>query len=186
MSPLSNGNKTISRSSQETDKARIDKSVGATIKDFINGFSIKIAAAVVICAAIYLYTCGQTQLLKTLPFLAIVALIAAEVFVGAHITRISQALEEQANARTLDSAALKEVSAKAGPELKSLLAPLFLTLATLESEKAADDNKEKDLQRWRARTAEIHEVKKSGSSQILVGNFLQCATTAGVANHRLE
>jgi hypothetical protein len=26
----------------------------------------------------------------------------------------------------------------------------------------------------------------SGSSQILVGNFLQCATTAGVANHRLE
>ncbi len=161
MSPLSNGNKPISRSSQETDKSRIDKSVGATVKDFINGFSIKIAAAVVICAAIYLYTCGQTQLLQTLPFLAIVTLIAVEVFVGAHITRISQALEEQANARALDSEALKEVMAKAGPELKSLLASLFLTLATLENEKTSNSNKEKDLQRWRARTAEIQEVKKS-------------------------
>jgi len=160
VSPFSIGNKTISRSSQETDKSRIDKSVGATIKDFINGFSIKIAAAVVICAAIYLYTCGQTQLLQTLPFLAIVTLIAVEVFVGAHITRISQALEEQANARALDSEALKEVMAKAGPELKSLLAPLFLTLATLENEKTSNSNKEKDLQRWRARTAEIQEVKK--------------------------
>ncbi|MBP6747547.1 diguanylate cyclase [bacterium] len=108
-----------------------------------------------------MFVCGQTHLLKTLPFLAIIALIAVEVFVGWQINSISQALEEHANARTLDSAALKEISAKAGPEVKSLLAPFFLALAALESEKATSSDREKDLQRWRARTAEIQQVKQN-------------------------
>jgi hypothetical protein len=78
---------------------------------------------------IYIYASGQTHLVKTLPFLAIISLIAVELLVGARISAISKALEEHANARTLDSSALKEVSAGAGPEIKSLLAPFFLTVS---------------------------------------------------------
>lgn len=114
-----------------------------------------------LCVAIYIYASGQTHLVKTLPFLAIICLIAVELFVGARISAISKALEEHANARTLDSSALKEVSAGAGPEVKSLLSPFFLPLAGMEREKETSAEKEKDLQRWRARTAEIQQVKQS-------------------------
>lgn len=151
----------MSISNQEIENSRIEKSFAATVSDFINGFSIRITAAVVVCATIYFYASGQTQLIKTLPILAIVILIAVEVFAGSQINRISKALKEQSNARTLDSETLKAISANAGPEIKTLLAPLFLTLATLENEKVSNRNKEKDLQRWRARTAEIKQVKQS-------------------------
>lgn len=151
----------MSISNQEIENSRIEKSFAATVSDFINGFSIRITAAVVVCATIYLYASGQTQLIKTLPILAIVILIAVEVFAGSQINKISKALKEQSNARTLDSETLKAISANAGPEIKTLLAPLFLTLATLENEKVSNRNKEKDLQRWRARTAEIKQVKQS-------------------------
>lgn len=164
LSPLRN-NKTVEEQiptpNLENGNQRIRKGIGAIVSDFFAGFSVKIATTIVVCAAIYIYASGQTHLVKTLPFLAIIALIAVELFVGTQISAISKALEEHANARTLNSAALKEVSTKAGPEVKSLLAPFLLPFYIIEGEKETSAEKEKDLQRWRARTAEIKQVKQS-------------------------
>lgn len=121
---------------------------------------MRVTAATVLCSAGFIYLINHPRMYMSLPFLALLLIVLIEWLIVKPMDRLNKQLEALIDNDDLSTTSLKSLNKNLGPELKILLNPLFLTVSKIESEQLQNQEKAKDLQRWRAKKTEEQEFER--------------------------
>lgn len=141
-------------------QSRVEAGFASLVIDLLWRFSVRVTVITVVCCAGFIHAVNHPRMYQSLPFLALLLIVLIEWLVVRPIDKLNKSLEILIDNDDLTTASLKSINKNLGPELKLLLNPLFLTVSKIENEKLQNQEKAKDLQRWRAQKTEELEFER--------------------------